>query len=317
MSERTAILQLMQTRGVGPRTLAQTLVRLAREGRSAADLVDAPADELTALYGFKPDVARTLGNAQRQAEELAEELERHDVRMLVRGTADYPARLTRVLGTDAPPVLFLAGTPALLERKAVSFSGARDASEEGVRLTQRLAQLLVRHEVNIVSGHANGVDLTAHCATLHAAGTTTLVLAEGILRFRAKPGLAELLDEGNHVVVSEFTPRQPWSVGNAMQRNRTSCGLADAVVIVEAGETGGTYAAGQAALELRQPLFVVAYSDPPASARGNAALIRQGGRALHCRTGGDPDGTPLLQLLEEQVGAAEVQTRPVQRELFD
>jgi DNA processing protein len=324
VSERTGILQLMQTRGLGPRTLAQTLARLAREGRSPADLVAAPTDELTGHYGFKPDVARALGGGQRQAEQLEEELERQGVRVLIRGMADYPVRLTRLLGETAPPVLFVAGSLNLLEKKAVSFSGARGVSEEGVRLTQRLAQMLAQSGVNVVSGHANGVDLTAHCAALSAGGTTTLVLAEGILCFQGKPGLAELLDEGNHVVVSEFSPRQTWSVGNAMQRNRTICGLADAVVVIEAGETGGTYGAGQTALELRQPLFVVSYPAPPPSASGNAALIRQGGQALPSRPGCEPDATTLFQVLDQQAergssqrSVAEERTELVQGELFD
>jgi len=299
------------------------LARLAQEGRSAADLIATPADELTRRYGLKPDVARALVGGQRQAEQLSEELERRGIRVLVRGIAGYPARLTRVLGGDTPPVLFMAGNPALLERKSVSFSGARDASEEGLRLTQRLAHFLGQHGVNIVSGHAHGVDLTAHCAALAAGGTTALVLAEGLLRFHGKPGLAELLGEDNYVVLSEFTPRQSWSVGNAMQRNRTICGLADAVLVVEAGLTGGTFAAGQAALELRQPLFVVSYPIPPPSAKGNAVLLQQGGRPLSCRPGSDPDVTPIVRLLEQaedippSSAAGKARAEPVQRDLFD
>ena len=55
---------------------------------------------------------------------------------------------------------------ALLERPAVAFCGARDASEGGLGATQAGAALLAAEGVNVVSGYASGVDLTAHVAAL-------------------------------------------------------------------------------------------------------------------------------------------------------
>jgi DNA protecting protein DprA len=312
----------MQTRGVGPRTLQRVLSQLAGEGGTPEDLVAAPADTLT-RFGLKPEAARAVAAARGQAERLADELERQGVQMLVCGTASYPARLSRVLQGEAPPVLFLKGNTRLLERKAAAFCGARDVSEAGLRWTRDLANHLAERAVNVVSGHANGVDLAAHVAALAAEGTTTLVLGEGILRFQAKPGLAELLEDGNYLVVSEFAPRLPWSVGNAMQRNATVCGLADAVIVIEAGLTGGTFAAGQKALELRQPLFVVASQDLPKSAAGNAALLRQGGQPLRCEAGVVPDLTGVFQALEGPdepsvvPGDSDSPAEVRQRDLFD
>jgi len=297
MNDQVAILQLMQTKGVGSRTLARALSKLTEEGRSAAELVAASADELM-QFGLKPHAARAVATGRGTAEKIAEELDSRGVRMLVRGYPEYPARLSRVLADEAPPVLFVAGNPALLERRAVALCGARDASEDGLRLTDEAARRLAARGTNVVGGHANGVDLTAHGGALAAGGTTTLVLAEGVLRFQAKPGLAELLGDDNFAVVSEFPPRLPWSVGNAMQRNATVCGLADVVLVIEAGQTGGTFAAAEKALALRQPLFVVEFSQPPASAVGNAILLRQGAQPLRYETGSEPDLTAVYQALE-------------------
>jgi DNA protecting protein DprA len=322
MNDQVAILQLMQTKGVGSRTLARALSKLTEQGRSAAELVAASADELTE-FGLKPDAARAVATGRGTAEEVAEELERRGVQMLVRDSPEYPARLSRVLTDQAPPVLFVAGNPALLERRAVAFCGARDASEDGLRLTDEAARRLAARGINVVSGHANGVDLTAHAGALAAGGTTTLVLAEGVLRFQTKPGLAELLRDDNFVVISEFPPRLPWSVGNAMQRNATVCGLADVVLVVEAGQTGGTFAAGEKALEMRQPLLVVEFVQPPASAAGNAILLRRGAQPLRYETGAEPDLTPIYQALEGNSepaggrGSKGVRSAVVQRGLFD
>lgn len=149
----------------------------------------------------------------------------------------------------------------------------------------------------IVSGHAAGVDETTHFAALDAGGQTALVLPEGILQFRARKSLTPLMTEDNSVIVSEFSPKLPWSVSNAMQRNRTICGLVHAMVVVEAGTTGGTWEAGLSALKLGVPLFVLDYSDPAPSAGGNPGLIKKGGIPLPCRLGEEPDLSVLLRSL--------------------
>ena len=65
-----------------------------------------------------------------------------------------------------------------------------------------------------------------------------------------------------------------------MQRNRTVCGLSDALVVVEAGVSGGTFEAGKLALRLKMPLFVVDYAEPASSAAGNTYFLARGARAL-------------------------------------
>jgi predicted Rossmann fold nucleotide-binding protein DprA/Smf involved in DNA uptake len=162
------------------------------------------------------------------------------------------------------------------------------------------------------------VDLAAHTAALEAGGVTTLVLAEGILRFKTKPAIAARLEDGNHLIVSEFPPRLTWSVGNAMRRNATILGLAEAVLIIESGLDGGTFAAGEAALVDHRPLFVVAFPEPPPSAEGNSYFLSRGARPLRLQPDGTPDVTDILTLLgRENVSWPLSSPRSVQRMLFD
>src|SRR5262245_48528487 len=107
--------------------------QLPRRQTSSSDWgkTTASADQLT-QFGFKPDAARAITAGRDTAEKVAEELERQGVQMLVRDSPGYPARLSRIPMDQAPPVLFAAGNLALLERKAVPFCGARDASEDGL-----------------------------------------------------------------------------------------------------------------------------------------------------------------------------------------
>jgi DNA processing protein len=106
-----------------------------------------------------------------------------------------------------------------------------------------------------VSGGAKGVDIAAHKTALTHGGTTTVVLAEGILQYRMRHELRDIFDPARTLVVSEFFPEDPWIAGRAMQRNRTICALSRALVLIEARTTGGTFAAGEAALAMGVPLF--------------------------------------------------------------
>jgi DNA processing protein len=177
-------------------------------------------------------------------------------------------------------LLLCQGNRELLNHVSVGFCGSREASEKGMATARDSAPLLANDRINIVSGFAAGVDINAHRAALAAGGTTTVVLAEGILRFRVKKDISDLWDETRTLVVSEFGPSVSWSVSHAMQRNRTICGLSRAMVLIEARTTGGSIEAGRICLSVGLPLFAAVYEGSPESATGNEELLAQGAKRL-------------------------------------
>jgi len=296
-SETIPLLQLLQTRGVGLRAVSKVMDRLSSERLSLSDFIDLTPESIRDGYGLTYAQAASITENLSSAEGIAEVLDSRGIRTILRSDAEYPPRLKDALDGHAPPVLFAMNRPDLLQRRGVGFCGARDASSEAIRCADQLARALVEHDLLIVSGHAAGVDEATHFAALDAGGQTALVLPEGILQFRARKSIARMLTQDNSVIVSEFSPKLPWSVSNAMQRNRTICGLVHAMVVVEAGTTGGTWEAGLSALKLGVPLFVLDYSDPAPSAGGNPILIKRGGIPLPCRLGKEPDLSVLLRSL--------------------
>jgi DNA processing protein len=112
------------------------------------------------------------------------------------------------------------------------------------------------------------------------AGTTTVVLAEGILQYRMRQELRAVFDPARTLLVSEFFPDAAWIAGRAMQRNRTICALSRAMVLIEARATGGTFAAGEASLSMGVPLFTADYSTQLESNDGNRILLERGAIAL-------------------------------------
>lgn len=214
--------------------------------------------------------------------------------------ARYPNRLKVVLGKGAPKRLFLRGNVGLLDQHAVSFCGARNASEKGVEAAALCARTACKNRFVVTSGNARGVDRATHREALAQGGETILVLPEGIDHFRVAPELRDVWDWTRVLVVSQFEPATIWRSYHAMDRNKTIMALSCAMIVVEAGEKGGTRAAGEDALRLNIPLFAVDYGFDEAVAPGNRALIGKGAKPLKkSRETGEPNLSTLLLDAEE------------------
>ena len=313
----SAILQLLHTPKIGARTLQKILEIARREDVPVEDLI-ADSGESLGQFGIKSLNATSLETGRNLADQVENELAEGSIEMLVNGEAGYPNSLTRREVAGVAPVLFAAGNTLIARQPGVAFCGSRDASANGLKIACQCAELLSSKNVSIVSGYAQGVDLAAHGAALKSGGFTTIVLPEGILRFRVKREIVEDFDWARTLVLSQFPPRMSWTAGNAMQRNAVILGLAEVVVVIEAGTTGGTFAAGEAALKQSQSLFVVDFTNPPESAAGNRILLDRGATPLRMRHDGQPNLAEVERLLAER-GKAMPATSSIARQptLFD
>ena len=219
------------------------------------------------------------GNIDRTSS-LYEKLKGKGVKIISKTEATYPERLKNLLGKKAPALLMILGNTALLEKVSVGFCGSRKASEKGLITAADCAEQLARKGINIISGYAAGVDMSAHRAAIESGGTTILVLCEGILNFYIKKDFKDIWDWERIAVVSEFLPGIPWSERNAMQRNKTNCALSRAMILIESGTNGGSMEAGRSSLNMGVPLFAPVYGDMPDSAVGNRQLLKEGARPL-------------------------------------
>ncbi|RLB91915.1 MAG: hypothetical protein DRH50_10435, partial [Deltaproteobacteria bacterium] len=294
------VLRLLTTKGIGERTVDRIITDVLDRGEELATLLELSSEELVLRYRIKHDVAEAFQKSSDLADRLWRELQEKGITVLLKGTSSYPIHLTNALGHQAPPVLFVMGNLDLLRMRAVGFCGSRKASEKGLSVAAECARILAMKGINVVSGYAHGVDLTAHRSALEAGGVTTFVLAEGILGFKAKSEVKDLLKEENYLVVSTYSPRLPWSARQAMARNRIICGLSNAMIVIESGNKGGTFEAGKTALELRRPLFVVDYAQPAPSASGNRYFIERGAKPLRRNRSGQANLDGVLKAVEQQ-----------------
>jgi DNA protecting protein DprA len=278
-------LQLMLTPKIGDVFISRFANFVLRNGESEGLRIAYSEKELVSIFGINSSLALSIISARHKAELLLEQLEQQNIGILWLADKLYPSRLKLVLGKETPSVLFYRGNLELLNRHAVGFCGSRKVSETGIYITEKCVTQLVSHEITIVSGYAHGVDITAHHWALRNNGATIIVLAEGILHFREKQEVKELFNPKNHLIVSQFRPAMTWYAHNAMRRNSTIIAISDAMVLIESGLRGGTYAAGKECLHRHRPLFVVDYAMPSNSATGNSEFIKNGAVPIRGKQG--------------------------------
>jgi len=279
--DQLCLIALCATDGVGPVTVGRLRASAQRSGMALRDALSLPEPELLAL-GLTPQCARAVAQIRAPltaARALLERLDRLGGRPVLIGTPGYPARLTEVLGPQAPAVLFILGEPSLLHGPTVAIVGSRRPSRDAARAARALAASQARAGAVVVSGGALGIDTVAHTAAV-TAGATVVAPPVGLGRFRWHGMSPHALRPGSWCVAGQFPPSSGWRSEQALMRNRTVVALSDAIVAFEPRDVGGTWHACINALRLGRPLFVVTAADAGARARGRRKLVRMGAAAL-------------------------------------
>jgi DNA processing protein len=197
--------------------------------------------------------------------------------------ARYPARLRHL--ARPPDPLWVDGDETALAARSVAIVGTRRMTGYGERVAREIAGSCAAANVVVVSGLAQGIDSAAHRGALDAGGRTVAVLGEGITLFlttvrgRRRPLVPRIRASG--ALVSQYAPTfcaQPWAF---VKRNTTIAALAEAVVVVEAGEVSGALITADEARRLGRPLFAVPGPLGSAASVGTNALLASGeARAL-------------------------------------
>ncbi|MCA9697845.1 MAG: DNA-processing protein DprA, partial [Myxococcales bacterium] len=159
----------------------------------------------------------------------------------------------------APPCLWVAGDPGLAQATLrVSIVGSRKASAEGRRRATKLAGQLANAGVVIVSGLAEGIDDAAHRAAIDASGRTIAVIGTTLERcYPPKQAALQTKIYQDHLLVSQFDPRQPTYPSGFVKRNRLMALMSQASVVVEAGDSSGTLSQAAETVRLGRPLFIM------------------------------------------------------------
>ncbi len=242
-----------------------------------ADLLETRGrTELTGsqIPGVDPEAVAALLDRGAALGMMAERWANRGLWVLSRGDEGYPARFKTYLGHGAPPLLFGAGNPELLQSGGLAMVGAREVSEEDIEYARRVASACAAQGIAVISGGARGVDLESMAAAFDANGSALGVLPDSLSRSAVSARYREGLMAGRLALVSPYDPEARWFAYTAMERNKLIYALSDAALVVAAAaESGGTWAGAVEALEYGRVTVYVKTSGAP---EGNRKLLARG-----------------------------------------
>ena len=219
----------------------------------------------TALHDAFPQITERLERHIAQipehlarAEQEIEFARKNHIRIIHRDDADYPARLREC--SDAPILLYYRGSVDLNSRRILSIVGTRKASEYGRTFCQRFLTDLARlcPDVLVISGLAYGIDICAHRQSLSNGLSTIGVLAHGLDQIYPRmhrQTAIEMLTQGG--LLTEFMSQSTAEKVNFVARNRIVAGMADATLVVESAEHGGSLITAGIANDYNRDVFAV------------------------------------------------------------
>lgn len=191
---------------------------------------------------------------------------------------EWPAQLLEI--PQAPKRLWVRGSMPPAGHKLLTVVGSRAITRYGQEACEKLITGLAGYPVSIVSGLALGVDTCAHKAAL-AAGLHTLALpgsglGDDTIYPRSNRGFAKEIIEKGGGLLSEYPPTEPSRIYYFPQRNRLMVGIADAVLLIEAGQKSGTLITARLASEYNRELLCVPHRIGDSHAFGSNLFLRLG-----------------------------------------
>lgn len=225
----------------------------------------------------------------------------------------YPAYLRET--HLAPAVLYMKGRIDLLKKPSLAIVGSRKPSPSYTNLASECAYQLAKNDWVVVSGLAKGVDESAHKGALAANGCTIAVVATGVDRCYpvAHQALYEQISQ-HGLILSEMPLGTPPLKHNFPRRNRIVSGLAQGVLVVEAGIKSGSLITARYALEQNREVFAVPGAPSRLTSQGCNFLLRDGARLISsaeelCQDLGDLPMQPNVSNSENALGDADIKAQ--------
>lgn len=195
---------------------------------------------------------------------------------------------------EPPKQLYILGSLPGSHYIFLTIVGSRKYTSYGKEVTEKLIESLRGYPVVIVSGLAMGIDTLAHENALRVGLPTIAFPGSGlhprVLYPRINVTLAKRIIDAGGALVSEFKPEQTASIWTFPRRNRLMAGIAQATLIIEAGEKSGTLITARLVPEYNRDLLVVPGNIFSSASKGTNQFLRLGATPITC-------GDDLLEAL--------------------
>ncbi len=169
---------------------------------------------------------------------------------------NYPYRLQEC--PDAPLILYRKGNFDLNAPHILSIVGTRKASVYGKDILDKFIEEMATADPQllIISGLAYGIDIYAHRSAIKNKLPTIGILAHGLDRiypYTHRETAIQMLDNGG--LLTDFPSQTNPDRQNFVMRNRIVAGLADATLVIESAEKGGSLITADLAFSYGREVF--------------------------------------------------------------
>jgi len=225
---------------------------------SAKAIFESSKKDLCKIPGIGKVLSDSIGRQTvlKRAEEELLFMAKENISAISYLDAEYPSRLKHCV--DSPMVLFSKGKINFEAERVIAIVGTRRASSYGVDICRKIVNDLLAYNVQIVSGLAYGIDISAHKAAIQHDLPTVAVLGHGLDRVYPAEHIPEAQTmQKNGGIVSDFLSGTKVDPENFPRRNRIIAGLSDATLVVEATESGGALITANIANSYNREVFAV------------------------------------------------------------
>lgn len=206
---------------------------------------------------------------------LLEDLSRKGISIVTRSDIEYPKKLKSTLKKYSPPILFYCGDLSLANKIGIGIVGSRNIDDEGIKFTQLLAKKAVEEKLVVFSGGAKGVDEISETTALNNQGYVVSILADSLSKKIMSKAIRDNILSGKQLLLTANNPDAPFSVANAMNRNKYIYALSNGTFVVASDyNKGGTWAG---AVENIKNGWVNTFVWNNNKYIGNTELIKKGG----------------------------------------
>lgn len=186
-----------------------------------------------------------------------EYMKKHGIKMITINDKKYPYNLRNIY--DPPVVLYLVGNEENLNNFSIAIIGSRLCSNYGKMVAKQFAYNISKHNINIVSGLAKGIDTCAHIGAIEAGKPTIAVIGTGldIIYPEENRKIYQDIVKTNGTIITEYVVGTKPDKMNFPARNRIISGLSAGVLVVEASRKSGTFITTDFALEQGKNIYAI------------------------------------------------------------
>ncbi len=298
------LLALLKVEGVGD-IMAK---KLLNHCGNAEAIFKSKSSQLATIDGVGSVLLKNLKNKVifENADRELKFIKQNDINTLFYQEENYPDRLKHCI--DGPLLLFSSGNIDFKNRKIISIVGTRQITSYGTEFCKNLIADLAPLNPIIVSGFAYGVDIVAHQAAMEHDLQTIGIVAHGLNQIYPKTHAKYVTKmEKNGGFMTEFWSNSNPEKENFVRRNRIVAGIAEATIVIESAERGGSLITANIANDYNRDVFAVPGRTSDKYSQGCNNLIKTQ-RANLLTSAAD-----LIYILNWDL---EKESKPVQKQLF-